>query len=134
MRKFAILKEPIERDDGSCIFKIMLFEATEGVYLFEYSSLDAVQSSSDLCYDSLADLYDDWNDLVDGNGWIEMEDPLPDCQHDAFIPLRVKGRDTGAPEWGKFETLKDGKWVDYQVAETGPLGDKDTHSVPLKDS
>ena len=51
--------------------------------------------------------------MIDEKGWIEMEDPLPDCQHDAFVPLRVKGRDIGKPEWGKYETLKDGKWVDF---------------------
>ena len=54
------------------------------------------------------------DDLIDENGWIEIEDPLPDCQHDAFIPLRVKGRSTGKPEWGKIETLKDGEWVEYK--------------------
>ena len=117
MRKYAYLKEPLKRDAGNCIYKIMLFETEEGVYLFEYDSLNAVQCCSDRCYDSLADLYDDWNDLIDENDWIEMEDPLPDCQHDAFIPLRVKGRNTGNPEWGKYETLKDGTWVPYEPEE-----------------
>ena len=113
MRKYAILKEPLKSEENY-IYKIMLYEAKEGFYLFEYDSPDAVQCSCDRCYDSLEDLYEDWNDLIDDAGWIEIEDPLPDCQHDAFIPLRVKGRDTEKPEWGKFETLKDGKWVDYE--------------------
>ena len=113
MRKYAFLKEPLKRDDKVCIFKIMLYEAGEGFYLFEYSSPDAVQCSSDRFYDSLEDLYEDWNDLIDEKGWIGIEDPLPDCQHDAFLPIRVKGRDTGRPEWGKFEILKDKTWVDY---------------------
>ena len=117
MRKYANLKEPIKLDDGSFIHKIMLFEAKEGFYLFEYDSPEAVESCADLCYDLLEDLYDDWNDLLDENGWIEMEDPLPDFQHDAFIPLRVKGRNTGSPEWGNFETLKDGIWVPYEPGE-----------------
>jgi hypothetical protein len=30
----------------------------------------------------IEDVYEDWND--------EIDDPLPDCQHDALIPLRVK--------------------------------------------
>ena len=113
MRKFAYLKKPLRQNNGEVVYKIMLFESKEGFYLFEYGSLDAVQSMADLCYDSLEDLYEDWNDRIDEKGWIEMEDPLPDCQQDAFIPLRVKGRDIGKPEWGKFETLKDGKWVPY---------------------
>ena len=65
----------------------------------------------------LKDLYEDWNGLIDEKGWIELDDPLPGCQHDTFIPIRVKGRDTGKPEWGKFETLEDGRWVAYSPAE-----------------
>ena len=51
--------------------------------------------------------------LIDDRGWIDIDEPLPDCQHDAFIPIRVKGRADGMPKWGKLETLKDGKWVEY---------------------
>ena len=115
MRKYAYLREPLRDDQGNCIYKIMLYEAEEGIYLFAYSSPDAVQCSSDRCYDSLRELYEDWDDLIDGNGWLEIEVPLPDCQHDAFIPLRVKGRDIGKPEWGKYETLEDGKWIEYKA-------------------
>ena len=117
MRKYAFLKEPLQCDGNHRVFKIMLYETGEGFYLFEYTSPDAVQCSNDRLYDSLEDLYGDWNGLIDERGWIEMEDPLPDCQHDTFIPVRVKGRDTGKPEWGKFETLKDGRWVEYKPAE-----------------
>ena len=114
MRRYAWLKEPHTRDSGGRVYKVMLYENDEGVYLFEYTSPEAVQCSSDRFYPSPEELYDDWNALIDERGWIEMEDPLPDCQHDAFIPLRVKGRDIGKPDWGKFETLKDGKWVPYE--------------------
>ena len=113
MRKYAYLKNPLRNNEGNWIFKIMLYKTEEGFYLFEYNSPDAVLCSSDRCYDSLDDLYEDWNDLIDERGWIGMEDPLPDCQHDAFIPIRVKGRDVGKPEWGKYETLKEGQWVEY---------------------
>ena len=117
MRKYAYLKEPLKRDGGNCVFKVMLYETKEGIYLFEYDRPDAFQCSSDRIYDSLKDLYEDWNGLIDEKGWIEIDDPLPDCQHDTFIPIRVKGRDTGKPEWGKFETLEDGRWVAYNPAE-----------------
>ena len=128
MRQYARLKEPPVSIDNQCVYKIMLYQAREGIYLFTYSSPDAVQSSSDRYYGSLDDLYLDWNGLVDERGWIEMEDPLPFCQHDAFIPLRIKGRDAGKPEWGKYETLIGGKWVDCDPAGEIPVrleGDKE---------
>ena len=114
MRKYAYLKDPLTRDEGGKIVKIMLYEAPEGLYLFGYSSPEADLCSCDICYESLQDLYEDWNDRIDGRGWIDLADPLPGCQHDAFIPIRVKGRDSGTPEWGQFETLRDGKWVAYK--------------------
>ena len=114
MRKYACLREPLKFNEHDEVFKIMLFETAEGIYLFEYDSPEAIQSSGDRLYESLADLYDEWNELLDDNGWIALEDPLPGCQHDAFIPLRVKGRLTGDPQWGRYETLKDGEWVDYE--------------------
>ena len=114
MRQYAYLKEPLQQDDGSCVYKIMLYETKEGIYLFEYGSPDAEQCSADRCYGSLADLYADWDALLDARGWIAIEDPLPGCQHDAFLPLRVKGRGSGTPEWGTFETLRNGEWVAYQ--------------------
>ncbi len=113
MRQYARLKEPHPAAGHPEIFKIMLYEAREGVYLFLYDSPEAVQCVSDRLYDSPEALHEDWDSLIDERGWMEMEDPLPGCQHDAFIPLRVKGRDAGKPEWGRFETLKDGVWVAY---------------------
>ena len=114
MRKYAFLKEPAASGDGRRVFKIMLYEAPEGIYLFEYDSPDALRCSADRLYASLEELTEDWNGLLDGRGWIELEDPLPDCQVDAFVPLRVKGRDKGRPQWGTYEILKDGQWTEYR--------------------
>ena len=105
MRKYAWLREPLKKDENEYIYKIMLYESEEGILLFEYSHPDANQCSSDRWYESLEDLYDEWNERIDERGWMELEDPLPDCQHDAFIPLRVKGRETGNPEWGKYVNM-----------------------------
>ena len=112
MRKYAWLKEPLQTGDN-IVCKIMFYETEEGFYLFTYSSPDAVECASDQCYDSLEELYEDWNDLIDERGWITMDDPLPYCQQDAFIPVRVKGRNIGKPEWGKYEVLQDGEWIEY---------------------
>ena len=113
MRKYAYLKEPLKTNKSDYIYKVMLYKTKEGVYFFEYCSPDAVMCSFDCFYESTDDVFDEWNDLIDARGWIDIDDPLPFCQHDAFIPLRVKGRDTGNPVWGELETLKDGEWVDY---------------------
>ena len=115
MRKYAYLKKPLKCSNNDFVYKIMLYQQEpDKIYLFEYCSMDAVLCSSDLYYTDLSDLYDDWNNKIDEKGWIDIEDPLPYCQHDAFLPVRVKGRDTGNPQWGKLEILKDGKWVDYE--------------------
>ena len=115
MRKYAYLKEPLKCNKKDYVYKIMLFENKDGVYLFEYCSPDAVMCSFDSFYDSLDDVYEEWNDAIDERGWIAIEDPLPDCQDDAFIPIRFKGRNEGKPLWGQFETLVDGIWVEYKV-------------------
>ena len=72
-----------------------------------------LQCSFDYWYKTVEDVYEDWNDLVNEKGWIPIGDPLPYCQHDAFLPIRVKGRDIGEPQWGKLEILENGKWKEY---------------------
>ena len=95
MRKYANLKQPIRCNENDFVYKIMLYQSEkECVYLFYYCSNDAIQSKFDEYFEHIEDLYEEWNEYIDDKGWIDIEDPLPDCQHDAFIPLRVKGRDT----------------------------------------
>jgi len=45
------------------------------------------------------------------DAWLDLPDPLPGCQHDWIAPLRVVGRTTGAPQWGCYERLEEGRWV-----------------------
>ncbi len=116
MRKYAYLKEPIKVNETT-IYKIMLYQTEEGVYLFQYCSKDAVQCLFDNCYETIEGVYEDWNTFIDEQGWIDIDDPLPYCQHDAFLPIRVKGRNIGNPQWGKFEILENGKWKEYVVEE-----------------
>ena len=98
MRRYAYLKEPIKTNKKDYIYKIMLYQTKkDGVYLFMYCQKDAVQCSFDYWYKTVEDVYEDW----------------PYCQHDAFLPIRVKGRDIGEPQWGKLEILENGKWKEY---------------------
>lgn len=117
MRKLAYLKEPYKCNRyGDTVYKIMVCQLKKsGVFLFYYCSQDAVQASFDeYCFDDIEGVLEDWNDEIDERGWIDIDDPLPDCQQDALIPIRVKGRNEGAPQWGKLETLVNGEWVDYE--------------------
>ena len=91
----------------------MLYQTPKEVYLFKYCRIDAIQSSFDAWYPDVESVYEDWNDEIDECGWIDIDDPLPDCQHDAFLPIRVKGCNTGEPQWGRFEIFMDGQWVNY---------------------
>ncbi len=114
MRMYARLKKPLKIEESASVYKVMLYESENGFYLFTYYSHDAVMSDSDSFYDTLEDLFEEWNGLIDENGWISIDDPLPDCQHDAFVPVRVKGRNQGKPEWGVYETLTDGVWTPFK--------------------
>ena len=91
MRKYADLKEPLPREDGDPVVRIMLCEAEEGTYLFEYDSADALQCCADLLYESAEEAYEEWNALITESGWTEIEDPLPGCQHDTFYGLTGLG-------------------------------------------
>ena len=114
MRRYAYLKEPIKTNKKDYIYKIMLYQTKkDGVDLFMYCQKDAVQCSFDYWYKTVEDVCEDWNDLVNEKGWIPIGDPLPYCQHDAFLPIRVKGRDIGEPQWGKLEIFENGKWKEY---------------------
>lgn len=93
----------------------MIHEFKEGVFVYLYSSIDAVFSSNDHYYNDVADALEDWDFEIDERGWIQIDDPLPDCQHDSVLPIRVKGRNTGHPQWEQFEILVEGKWVDYHM-------------------
>lgn len=114
MRKYAFLKEPIKCNQKDFIYKIMLYQTKNEVLLYQYCSLDSISCSYDAWYPDVESVYEDWNDEIDEQGWIDLDDPLPDCQHDSFLPIRVKGRNEGKPQWGQLEILKDGQWVDYK--------------------
>ena len=78
MRKYAYLKNPLKCNDKEYIYKIMLHTHKEGVYLYEYCSLDAIICSYDQLYFDVSDIYEDWNSEIDERGWIDIDDPLPE--------------------------------------------------------
>lgn len=108
MRKIAFTS-----GQGS-IRKVMLYECSDGVYVFCYDCLQDTSSISDYLQDTLGDAEDfcrkEYN--IDSSNWILVADPLDNCQHDFITPTKVKGKENGNPQWGHFQTLINDRWVD----------------------
>ena len=132
MRMYGFLKDPYMCNKKDTVYKVMLHEIEGvGVYAYMYTHKNAMFSSFDSFYETLEDALGDWEEELDEQGWIEIDDPLPGCQHDAFLPIRVKGRDSGKPQWGQFEILEDGEWKDYQVYDAGLVRHEKTRFLSM---
>ncbi len=93
----------------------MVYSGEKGTYVFLYASEAAVFSSADEFYEKEDDALENWEGRITEEGWHVIGDPLPGCQHDSILPVRVKGRDGGKPQWGKYEILADGEWTDFPL-------------------
>lgn len=93
----------------------MLYLEESGVYLFYYNTETDASCVRDDWFEDIKSAYEYTAKVfsIPQNDWEVIPDPLPDCQQDFINPVRVKGRDIGSPEWGFFEKLVNGKWVDY---------------------
>ena len=92
----------------------MIYESEDGVYLFGYDTESDSSSLWDEWYETVEDALEscktEYN--IENSDWQEIDDPLENCQHDWIEPVRIKGRDIGKPEWGKFEKLVDNEWIE----------------------
>jgi hypothetical protein len=114
MRLYGFLKSPLPNGSRDLIYKIMLHETRrKDVFAYLYTSLEALFCSYDLHYAALEDALEDWEEEIGPEGWSILEDPLPYCQHDCPFPVRVKGRECGTPQWGRYERLENGEWKDF---------------------
>ena len=113
MRKWVVFEEPVSHH-GFSVRKIMVYRKESGeTSVFLYAGEDAQICSADEYYPSLEDALDAWDSLPH-TAWIPIADPLPECQEDAFDPIRIKGRTEGKPEWGRYEILRNGVWQTYE--------------------
>ena len=71
-------------------------------------------------HEGLETALEEFEGELDDQGWIMIDDPLPYCQHDCILPIRVKGRETGHPQWRSYEILSDGQWVEYDPTKDIP--------------
>ena len=94
--------------------RVMLMSVQGGTYLFCYNTLDDGPSSSEEWFESVdhAEKVCQERYGIESTNWNELPEPLPGCQHDWVAPVRVKGRNTKEPAWGRFEILENGVWTD----------------------
>ena len=114
MRMLGYLKDPYKCNKKDTIYKIVLHKTNGEVFVYLYTSLNAVISSFDRWYQDEESALEDWQSEIDERGWISIEDPMPHCQHDALLPIRIKARNVNTSQWGKFEIYQDGEWKDYK--------------------
>lgn len=74
-----------------------------GVYTYYYTDRNVVFSSYDSYSEDLETAVAEFNGELDGRGWIEVDDPLPYCQHDCILPIRVKGHNLDQPQYGEMK-------------------------------
>jgi hypothetical protein len=108
MRKIARVKK---RDTGAVW--LIVYAREDGAYVFPLESELDGSSGHDDWFETLAEADDAASDIygIDESDWIGLADPALGLQQDWVAPVRVRGRDAGAPEWGCFERLVNGEWV-----------------------
>lgn len=101
------------------IRKVMIYECSDGVYVFGYDCLQDTSSISDYFQDTVEDAEDfcKYTYNIETDNWIFIADPLENCQHDFIFPTKVKGKENGNPQWGHFQTLVSNRWVDIGTSD-----------------
>lgn len=121
MRMYGYLREPYPCNSTKTVYKVMIHEIDKvGVYTYYYTDRDAVFSSYDSFSEDLETALEEFEGELDDRGWILIDDPLPYCQHDCILPIRVKGREREHPQWGSYEIFSEGQWVEYDPTKDTP--------------
>ena len=115
MRKIVNLTKP--KDE---IIRLMVYNDDDfGAYLFGYKKMDDCSSEFDELYESENEAMEacETEYGIKKTDWKEIPNPEPNCQHDWINPVRIKGREKGKPEFGKFEKLINSNWVEFKLNE-----------------
>ncbi|MDJ1505411.1 hypothetical protein [Xanthocytophaga agilis] len=104
----------------SRIKRVMVYRDEDGFYLFFYDKAEDCSSFEDRYYSTIEDIYDfcEQQYNIKEKGWQDIADPEPDCQHDWITPVRIKDRIIGKPQWGRYEKLVNGVWVDIKEMDS----------------
>jgi biofilm protein TabA len=97
----------------------MLYESSEGVYVFCYDCIQDFSSISDHLHNTIEDAEDFCMETynIQFDNWISISDPLQGCQHDFILPTKVKEKENGKPEWIHFQSLINNRWVDIGTSD-----------------
>ena len=108
------MRKVIFIDTFDKVKKLMIYESEEGVSLFGYDCVQDTVSIWDNWYLTLEEANDFCEEMyqVDKENWIDISEPLNNCQHDFILPTKIVGKENGNPQWGQFQTLQNGKWVE----------------------
>ena len=88
MRIYGYLKEPYKCNSTTTIYKVMIHEIEElGTYIYYYTNKDAIFSSYDSFSDDIETALEEFEDKINEQGWIKIDEPLPYCQHDCILPI-----------------------------------------------
>lgn len=110
MRKVASVK-----NNHPDIKRVIVHETENGVYVFPCSSETDGSAIGDEWFQSLkeADEFCLAEYAINTSDWEFIDEPLEFCQQDWIEPVRIKDRNIGKPEWGKFERLENGVWIEF---------------------
>jgi hypothetical protein len=98
------------------VARLVLYATRDCVYVFPCASDHDGSAFGDEWFETLGEAEQACKERygVGAADWTDIEDPRPHCQHDWIEPVRVVGRDKGSPQWGRFERLEDGAWVEIE--------------------
>ena len=110
MRKIVNLTEP-----KNSIVRLMICNEKNGTFLFGYKKTEDCNSEFDEWYESEIDALESCEIEygININDWKKIQDAEENCQQDWINPVRVKGRESGNPEFGKLEKKVNGEWVNF---------------------
>ncbi len=95
--------------------RLMIHETEGGVYLFGFDRMSDGGGIWDEWYETVADAKEaaQASYQVVAESWRQIADIHEHCQQDWIQPVRVKGRNSGRPDWGKLERLVNNEWVEF---------------------
>jgi biofilm protein TabA len=117
MRKVARV-----RDEAADARWVILYDCSEGVYVFPCATDEDGSACGDLRFETVEDAEQHCEDEygIRAGDWIALLDPPLGCQQDWITPVRVPGRETGEPRWGELERFVEGAWIALWPADPRP--------------